>query len=279
MLTENYSSDSEESEVNYMLPWDEIENLHELHVGFKILRNGNYIAPITQQLEDGIEVLDSGCGINASWALEMAKSFPNSNFFGVDVSDFDVAKLEIPTNARLSKGDICKSISALDNTFDFVFQRLLIATFTNDQWNSNLKELYRVTKPGGFIELLEHNPEPFNAGPLFTKLSKQLNAVLESADYLPNISTELNGRLQQVGFTNCVTVPQVYPINHGENGAFYWNASRGAYRGMATSFVKLFPALWEEEQVQEMFLDAVGKEAAEKRSYFKFYTTYAQKPY
>lgn len=57
------------------------------------------------------------------------------------------------------------------------------------------------------------------------------------------------------------------------------NASRGAYRGMSTSFAKLFPELWEEEQAQEMFLDAVEKEVAGNKSYFKFYTTYAQKSY
>lgn len=90
----------------------------------------NQVVPITQKLEDGIEVLDSDCGINASWVLEMSTSFPNSNFFGVDISDFDVAKLKMPINTRFSKGDVCKSISALDNTFDFVFQRLLIAAFT-----------------------------------------------------------------------------------------------------------------------------------------------------
>jgi len=52
-----------------------------------------------------------------------------------------------------------------DNHFDFVKQRLVTAAFTTADWKRVMAELVRVTKPGGYIELLEIDYNTHNLGP------------------------------------------------------------------------------------------------------------------
>lgn len=52
-----------------------------------------------------------------------------------------------------------------DNHFDFVKQRLVTASFTVSDWKHVISELVRVTKPGGYIELLEIDYNTYNLGP------------------------------------------------------------------------------------------------------------------
>jgi ubiquinone/menaquinone biosynthesis C-methylase UbiE len=90
-------------------------------------------------LEDGITVLDSGCG-PATWTFEMAKDFPNSKFYGIDVS-FVFPELIKPANVELVIGNITKDIPFPDNTFDYIHQRLLILALNSDNWESVSKGL------------------------------------------------------------------------------------------------------------------------------------------
>jgi ubiquinone/menaquinone biosynthesis C-methylase UbiE len=93
----------------------------------------DYHAPITKSLEEGITVLDSGCG-PGTWTVEMAKSFPKSKFYGVDVAGAFPDSL--PDNVELVTGNITKTIPYPDNTFDYIHQRLLFAGLTDDNWKS-----------------------------------------------------------------------------------------------------------------------------------------------
>ncbi|KAJ3091649.1 hypothetical protein HK100_007130, partial [Physocladia obscura] len=52
-----------------------------------------------------------------------------------------------------------------DNTFDYVHQRLMILGVPRTKVPDILRELVRVTKPGGWIELVEADGVFYNAGP------------------------------------------------------------------------------------------------------------------
>ena len=73
------------------------------------------------------------------------KLLANLDFFGVNVIDVG---LPFP-----------------DDSFDFVMQRLVTASFTTSDWKRVVQELVRVTKPGGYIQLLEIDYNTFNLGP------------------------------------------------------------------------------------------------------------------
>lgn len=108
------------------------------------------------KLNKGIHVLDSGSGPGC-WSLEMAKEFPKSTFQAVDMAPYDlvVSQDKLPGNFKFTVGNLLEGLPFEDNTFDYVYQRLLFLGLNNEGWVKVLSELFRVLKPGGYIELLE----------------------------------------------------------------------------------------------------------------------------
>lgn len=94
----------------------------------------NFFSPVTKQLEEGINVLDSGCG-PATWAFEMAEAYPLSKFYGIDASCVFPEDIK-PANVEFIIGNIAKELPYDDNFFDFIHQRLLILGLTGDDWTS-----------------------------------------------------------------------------------------------------------------------------------------------
>lgn len=147
----------------YFLPKDdeEINRLDFQHFLFRFALKGNYAAPI----EMPANILDVGTG-TGRWAMEMAALFPGANVIGLDVvpppAD-DTATLgngldRRPQNYVYVQGNILDGLPFPDATFDFVHQRLLVAAIPADRWQWVVTELLRVTKPGGWVELLEAIP-------------------------------------------------------------------------------------------------------------------------
>ncbi|KAF9961486.1 hypothetical protein BGZ65_010631, partial [Modicella reniformis] len=101
--------------------------------------------------------------------MEMANEFPDANVTGIDLSPVFPTTI-IPSNCRFYQHNILHPLPFPDNTFDFVYQRLLIAGLTPEEWIRVVKELERVTVPGGWIELVEVDGHGGNNGPFTAKI-------------------------------------------------------------------------------------------------------------
>jgi ubiquinone/menaquinone biosynthesis C-methylase UbiE len=101
-------------------------------------------------LENGIVVLDSGCG-PATWTFEMGECYPRSTFHGIDASCVFPENIK-PANVEFVIGNIAKHVPYPDNTFDYIHQRLLFLGLTDSDWTN-------VRKRGSFeryINLFMH---------------------------------------------------------------------------------------------------------------------------
>lgn len=144
----------------YALPADgeEVNRLDFQHYMLRFAFQGNYAAPI----QAPASILDAGTG-TGRWAIEMAQTFPHANVIGVDVKppamderastrpDTDLR----PQNYSFVPGNLLEGLPFADRTFDYVHQRLLFTAIPHDRWPSVLQELIRVTRPGGWIELVD----------------------------------------------------------------------------------------------------------------------------
>lgn len=141
--------------VPYVLPKDtqEINRLDFQHYMLRFALRGNYAAPLANPRE----ILDVGSG-TGRWSLEMAQQFPQANVVGLDLvppADEGAALEARPANYTFVTGNVLEGLPFGDATFDFVHQRMLVGAVPEDRWQSAVNELTRVTRPGGWVELLE----------------------------------------------------------------------------------------------------------------------------
>ena len=101
----------------------------------------------------------------------MALDFPLSSFVGVDISP--LFPEERPPNAAFIKCDVHDGLPFPDNSFDFVWQAFLIVCIDWQAWREKvMKELIRVTKPGGYIEIMDMDAMVMNPGEIGRKLNQ-----------------------------------------------------------------------------------------------------------
>jgi SAM-dependent methyltransferase len=145
------------SSVPYALPKDsgEIQRLDFQHFLLKYGLQSNFLAPIQEPLS----VLDVGCG-TGRWAMELAQQFPKANVIGLDMVPTEkfttgYGLVQPPENYAFVKGNVLEGLPFADGSFDFVHQRLLVAAIPQERWPFVVRELARVTRSGGWVELAE----------------------------------------------------------------------------------------------------------------------------
>ncbi|RUP50276.1 S-adenosyl-L-methionine-dependent methyltransferase [Jimgerdemannia flammicorona] len=159
---------------------EEVNRLHYQHEMLRQLVHGNYNAPVEDAFEKGgIKVLDVACGAG-SWTLDMASTYASCQFVGTDISDNLLPKSGLPPNCEFLQADTLKGLPFADNTFDYVYQRMLGYSCSETEWNIVIAELIRVTKPGGWIELLEIDMAYERPGPSFEPLLKAVKAACDA---------------------------------------------------------------------------------------------------
>jgi ubiquinone/menaquinone biosynthesis C-methylase UbiE len=181
----------------YLLPKDlkEINRLDFQHYVLRVFLKGNYLAPIRNPRQ----ILDVGCG-TGQWAYEMAGEYPKALVVGLDLEE---AKnpVSAPDNYRFVQGDVLKGLPFADNTFDFVHQRLLIAAIPAPAWPEVVKELARVTAPGGWVELVEGSNVFAPMGPVMEQVKGFVDqlAALRGLDMGEAVLESLDRYLREAG--------------------------------------------------------------------------------
>jgi ubiquinone/menaquinone biosynthesis C-methylase UbiE len=157
--------------VPYALPKDdqELNRLDFQHYLLRFALRGNYAAPINNPHD----ILDVGCG-SGRWPLEMAQLFPEANVVGVDLVpppvDSAPNQYARPANYVFVTGNVLEGLPFGDASFDFAHQRLLISALPSDQWPSVVHELIRVTRRGGWVELVEGDIKAAHGGPALERI-------------------------------------------------------------------------------------------------------------
>jgi ubiquinone/menaquinone biosynthesis C-methylase UbiE len=144
--------------VPYALPRDleEVNRLDFQHYMLRYALQGLFAAP----LNNPASILDVGTG-TGRWALEMAQVFPQAKVIGVDINpppadqQATAARDVRPPNYGYTPGNVLEGLPFADGTFDFVHMRLLFTALPSDRWPLVIRELARVTRPGGWVESVE----------------------------------------------------------------------------------------------------------------------------
>src|SRR5262249_46359129 len=149
----------------YMLPRHatEIDRLDIQHYALREALQGNHVAP----LEGPGAVLDVGSG-TGQWAFDLCAEYPEAMVVGLDLVLGKVDRR--PGNYRHVRANVLQGLPFADNRFDFVHQRLMVTALPLATWPDVVRDLVRVTRPGGWIELVESGDDIEPRGPATKRL-------------------------------------------------------------------------------------------------------------
>ncbi|CAO3598319.1 unnamed protein product [Absidia cylindrospora] len=200
----------------YCLPRDELEQdrLNSQHFSLKVIFDGNILPTITTSLAQEAKILDVGCG-SSTWCLEMALDYPRAEIRGLDMADMFPTTIR-PQNVNFDLHNALEGLPYENNTFDLVHMRLLIAAWRLDEWAFVLKEIYRVLKPGGYVQLVESDFTVAQKSPMVELFNKTLYTTMQERGHDPWIVQHLNQLLPEHGFE--IVQKELKMVNYGEPG-------------------------------------------------------------
>ncbi|KAF9070933.1 hypothetical protein BDP27DRAFT_1362173 [Rhodocollybia butyracea] len=168
----------------------------------KTICDGKLICIPNIPLDSGDEILDSATGTGI-WLLDVAHQVnPNISLTGIDISQ-RLFPTQYPQNVTFAVHSVTNLPESWSNRFKVANQRLLSGALTHEQWGMALSELYRILKPGGWIQLLESSPLEVktSSGPM-KRLTDAVAALFVNKGLVLDIVETLDQRLKDAGFGN-----------------------------------------------------------------------------
>jgi SAM-dependent methyltransferase len=218
------------SEIPYMLPSHpaEMDRLDQQHYVLRAALRGNYAAPV----EHAKRILDVGSG-TGQWAYDLCSEFPDASVVGFDIAP---SKPEQPANYRFVRGNLLSGLPFAQSSFDFVHQRLMLPAIPLGSWPLVVEQLVRITRPGGFVELVEVGDRTEPRGPATMRMWQLCNELAASRglDSTGTALRSLDHYLREAGMTDVKRHHVAIPI-----GA--WGGAIGSM--MATDFQGFFTSL------------------------------------
>lgn len=208
--------------IPYMLPKDEreVSRLDMQHFMLRSALRANYLAPIGQPAA----ILDVGCG-TGRWAMEVASQFPRANVVGLDVAppspereaSLGYGLATRPDNYAFVAGNVLEGLAFTPASFDFTHQRLLYSAIPQRLWPQVVRELARVTRPGGWVELVEGSLGSVEGqtGPAMRQLFDWARQVTAPRGIDLQIGTQLRDFLTGAGLRNVTQREIKLPIGDG----------------------------------------------------------------
>lgn len=199
----------------YVLPTDdgEVNRLDFQHYMLRYALKGNYAAPLAAPQS----ILDVGAG-TGRWALEMANIFPDAN---VVASDLVTPKIDAnpasggietrPGNYCFVEGNVLDGLPFPDNSFDFVHMRLLLFAIPAERWPGVVRELVRVTKPGGWVESVETGAQQ-QGGPAMDLLVEWITLASMRRGIDPSLGPRVGDLMRDAGLVDVRTRHEALPV-------------------------------------------------------------------
>jgi ubiquinone/menaquinone biosynthesis C-methylase UbiE len=202
---------------HYLFPrhLGEIDRLDIQHYALRETLRANHLAPV----ENPERVLDVGSG-TGQWGFEICELFDAALVVGLDLVP---GKPGQPPRYRYVRGNVLQGLPFADDQFDFVHQRMLVSGVPVSSWPAAIADLSRVTRPGGWVELVEMAYDAERPGPAARRLMDLARPLLAALalDTTNAVYRSLDAYLREAGLTNVVRREAAVPVGRwgGEIGS------------------------------------------------------------
>jgi ubiquinone/menaquinone biosynthesis C-methylase UbiE len=260
--------------MTYLFPRhpSEIDRLDVQHYAVRETIGVNYLAPVAHPSS----VLDVGCG-TGQWCFELCHEFANAMVVGLDLVP---SKPAAPANYRFVKGNVLQGLPFADSSFEFVHQRFMVASAVPvKSWGGLLRDLVRITRPGGWMELVEGIAELHSSGPAtqrLLELTQQLQRSL-GLDTTGVVVHSMHEYLEWAGMT--LAERRDVQVPFGEWGGDVGSLMASDFRAGLTRLTTVFEARFgiPPDEYREL-LATSGTEFEEYRSTGTVVFAFAHKP-
>ncbi len=200
-------------ESHYLVPHGsrEVHRLDMQHAALHEHFGTHHFAPVQQPGR----ILDVACG-TGRWAKDTKERFPNASVTGIDITvPIDIQEQHVPTEYTFIQGNVLEPLPFPDASFDYVHMRAMFSALPVTKWPEVVRELVRVTAPGGWVELVEGGL-PRNGGPALAQGGAWFNQLLSARGIDPTYARNIGTLLEAAGTTNTSMREEVLPIGpHG----------------------------------------------------------------
>jgi ubiquinone/menaquinone biosynthesis C-methylase UbiE len=189
----------------YLMPKDKLEGdrLNLQHHLLKVAAGGNYRAPLRQAPR---AILDVACGTGI-WARELAVQYPRARVVGFDYDRTPLERaLEVlgpggqfPANFRFVEANMFERFPFEDGEFDYTFSRFLVVATPTDNWPHIAREMLRVTKRGGYVEMVDMQQFPVTQSPAYNRVLEAAADLVHKRGMQTGVEHSLKGYLEAAG--------------------------------------------------------------------------------
>jgi len=227
----------------YALPADDVEQ-ERLILQHRTLKKlfGNRILLAPVELGGNDKILDVGTGAGL-WVLDLAASVdPAVSMVAVDIES-RLFPTSHPKNVEFRIESVIELPSGWTDTFSLVHQRLLTIALQIPQWPVALREIYRVLRPGGWVQLGESHAwieGEYPNKPCMEKLVAMYRRLVESRNLYIDCAQGIPKMLEEAGFVDIQRESQMPQMGKwaGELGVANRINHVAVLRGIKTPILK-----------------------------------------
>ncbi|KKK13755.1 hypothetical protein ARAM_001665, partial [Aspergillus rambellii] len=265
---------------------DEAERLELQHRIFNKLFDNRLIFPPVSRLR---RLLDCGYGAG-SWTIDVAEQNPDCEVIGVDIFPHTNPD-DTPENLWLQVDDLNRPFTFSSNYFDLVNSRLLAAGINRTRWSSYIRDIKRVLKPGGWVQLVEiyFNVQSDNGSigeqHALRQWSTRLMGSLEEVKD-PRVGTRLKALLVAEGFTEVEAKMIPLPLSAWSNSPSIRDIGAMNRENVAKLLhsLALYPLTQRLNMPEEQYQDLISRAQREVddlslKAYFPLYVCIGRKPH
>lgn len=191
----------------------EIQRLNDMQAFWNLLL-GRHILPDLDS--PPTQILDIGCG-SGIYCIQVADEFPDAQVHGIDISP--IQPHLVPPNCTFYVADILEGLWFQDKHFDFIHSRDIHSGIPGGNWVVYLRELFRLLKPGGWVQLVEMDPWPCCDDGTLSEDSAWITYLIAMKEMLERrrvevfgLGNNLRGYVEEAGFMNITEQHKKCPL-------------------------------------------------------------------